>query len=87
MNTETKESISETVTFSLPREILDDLRKIATLNEMNIEELLYSYVVEGIAGDSREARRFDFTEKANELLGKDKAHPKKFDEIFGNLVY
>ena len=44
----TKESIRENVTLTLPREIVVDLYKIAEFNETGFEDLVYSYIIDGI---------------------------------------
>jgi hypothetical protein len=87
MTTKTKETIQETVTLTLPREIVDDLNKIASFNETSLEDLVYSYIVDGIASDSRAVNRMRFTDKANEVIGKNNIPPKTVEDIFNNLVY
>ena len=87
MKTKLKETIQEQVTLTLPREIVDDLNKIASFNETNFEDLVYSYIVDGIASDSRAVNRMKFTDKANEVMGKNNIPPKTVEDIFNNLVY
>ena len=87
MTTKIKETIQETVTLTLPREIVDDLNKIASFNENSLEDLVYSYIVDGIASDSRAVNRMRFTDKANEVMGKNNIPPKTVEDIFNNLVY
>ncbi|GAB4336658.1 MAG: hypothetical protein Kow0089_07210 [Desulfobulbaceae bacterium] len=82
----TTEKTTETLTVKVPSEIADDLREIARFNETEVEKLLYSYIVEGIAGDARAAKRMRFTDRANEVLGKNNP-PKTVEEIFNNLVF
>lgn len=83
----TKESIQAKLTLTLPREVIDDLNKIASFNDTSLEGLVYSYIVDGIAGDSRAVNRMKFTDKANEALGKNNIPPKTVEDIFNNLVY
>jgi hypothetical protein len=85
--TKTKETIQETILLTLPREIVDDLNKIASFNENRLEDLMYSYIVDGIASDSRAVNRMKFTDKANEVIGKNNIPPKTVEDIFNNLVY
>ncbi len=87
MKTKLKETIQEQVALTLPREIVDDLNKIASFNETNLEDLVYSYIVDGIASDSRAVNRMKFTDKANEVMGKNNIPPKTVEDIFNNLVY
>ena len=86
MTTKTKE-IQETLTFTLPGEIVEDLNNIASFNDTDLEKLVYSYIVDGIASDSRAAKRMKFTNKANETLGKHNLPSKTVEDIFNNLVY
>ena len=87
MKTKLRVTIQEQVTLTLPREIVDDLNKIASFNETNLEDLVYSYIVDGIASDSRAVNRMKFTDKANEVMGKNNIPPKSVEDIFNNLVY
>jgi hypothetical protein len=87
MTTKTKVRIHETLTLTLPIEIIEDLNKIAKFNDTNTENLVYSYIVDGITGDSRAAKRMRFTEKANETLGRSNRPSKTVEDIFDNLVY
>ena len=87
MKTKLKETIQEQVTLTLPREIVDDLNTIALFNETNLKDLVYSYIVDGIASDSRAVNRMKFTDKANEVMGKHNILPKTVEDIFNNLVY
>ena len=87
MTTKTKETIRETLTLTLATEIIDDLNNIAAFNDKGLEDLVYSYIVEGITGDSRAVNRMKFTDKANEILGKNDIPPKTVEDIFNNLVY
>lgn len=87
MTTKTKDTIQETLTLTLPKETVEDLNNIASFNETDLEKLVYSYIVDGIASDSRAAKRKEFTDKANEVLGKNNIPPKTVEDIFNNLVY
>ena len=83
----THETIKEQMTLNLPGEIIVDLKKIASFNGTVLEDLVYSYIVDGIAGDSRAVNRMKFTDKANEVLGKNNIPSKTVEDIFNNLVY
>lgn len=87
MTTKTKKTLQETLTLTLPREIVENLDNIASFNDTDLENLVYSYIVDGIASDSRAAGRKRFTDKANEVLGKNNIPPKTVEDIFNNLVY
>ena len=87
MATGTNVMTSETLTIELPDEIFKDLNDIAAFHNTKIEKLVYSYIVDGIAGDSRAARRKKFTDRANEVLGKGNVPPKTVEDIFNNMVY
>ena len=83
----TKESLEEKVMLTWPKEIVDDLNRIAAFNGIKVEDLVFSYIVDGIASDSRAVKRMKFTNKANEILAKKNIPPKTVEDIFNNLVY
>jgi hypothetical protein len=89
MKTKTSDpkNIRQKVTLTLPGEIVENLNKIATFNNTRFEDLVYSYIADGIAGDSRTVRRMHFTDNANKILEKNNIPPKTVDDIFNNLVY
>jgi hypothetical protein len=74
---------------SVPNSIMDDLKKIALFNGVSLEDLGYSYIVDGIASDSRIIKRVEFKRHANETLNTDDFHSKSSKEIINdfNLVY
>ena len=77
------------ILLTLPREVLKDLRKIATFNNCGLDELVYSYIVDGIASDSRIVKRMEFEDNANDSLGHKPIDSKTAREIINdfNLVY
>ena len=77
------------ILLTLPREVLKDLRKIATFNNSGLDELIYSYIVDGIASDSRIVKRMEFEDNANDSLGNKPIHSKTAREIINdfNLIY
>lgn len=77
------------ILLTLPEEVLEDLKKIASYNNTDLEGLVYSYIVDGIASDSRIVKRMEFSDAANETLGKKSFHSKTAKEIVNdfNLVY
>lgn len=77
------------ILLTLPTEVLKDLRRIASFNNSGLEDLIYSYIVDGIAGDSRTVRRMEFSDNANKLLGGKSFHSKNAREIINdfNLIY
>ena len=87
MTTRTQDTLQETLTLRLPGEIIEDLNNIASFNDTDLEKLVFSYIVDGIANDSRAAKRMEFTDKANEVLGKNNVAPKTVEDIFENLLY
>ena len=75
--------------LDLPDNILDDLKKIAGFNGVSIQDLAYSYIVDGIAGDSRVLKRVEFTRQVNGALRKDdflSRDPRQILNDF-NLLY
>ena len=86
MATAAKFNISELLTISIPKEIIEDLNCIAEFNDTSVEDVVYSYIVEGLKNDSLVARRMKFTDKANEVLKRNRVPPKSVDDIFNNLL-
>ena len=87
MATKTEHTIREELIFTLPKEIIDDLKHISAFNKTDLEKLVYSYIVDGIASDARAARRKKFTDRANEVWSKNNIPPKSVEDIFDNLIY
>jgi hypothetical protein len=77
------------LSLSVPDFLFEDLKKVASFSGMSIEELAYSYIVEGIAGDSRTVKRVEFEQQASENFQKSDFHTKPARDIVNdfNLVY
>lgn len=77
------------IILSVPRDIGYDLEEIASHNGVTIEDLTYSYIVEGIAGDSRVLKRAEFKRQADKNLKHEDFHSKSAREIVNdfNLLY
>jgi hypothetical protein len=58
------------IILSVPRNIGYDLEEIASFNEVTIENLTYSYIIEGISGDARVLKRTELEHHVNETLKK-----------------
>lgn len=85
-----KENKTQTELFlSLPVEVLEDLNKIALFNNNKLENLVYSYIIDGIASDSRTVKRVEFTDGANKLPRNRSFYSKTAEEIINdfNLAY
>lgn len=84
-----KNEIEAEIQLTLPKEMLEDLRKIVAFNNTGLNDLVYSYIVDGIASDSRIVKRMEFEDHANEMLGDKSFHSKTAKEIINdfNLVY
>jgi hypothetical protein len=81
--------IQADILLTLPKEMLKDLIKIAVLKNSGINDLVYYYIVDGIASDSRIVKRMEFEDNANVSLGGKSIHSKTAKEIINdfNLVY
>jgi hypothetical protein len=81
--------IQAEILLTLPKEVLKDLRKIAVFNNSSLNDLIYSYIVDGIASDSRIIKRMKFEDNASKSLGGKSIHSKTAKEIINdfNLVY
>ena len=77
------------IILSVPRDIGYDLEEIASHNGVSIENLAYSYIVEGITGDSRILKRAEFKRQADKSLKHDDFHSRSAREIVNdfNLLY
>lgn len=77
------------LTLSIPSDIGNDLQEIASFNGVSIENLAFSYIIEGITGDSRLLKRAEFKRHADENLKHDDFHSKSAREIVNdfNLLY
>ncbi len=81
--------IQAEIFLTLPKEMLEDLRKIADFNNTDLNGLVYTYIVDGIANDSRIVKRMEFEDHAHVSLGGKSIHSKTAKEIINdfNLVY
>ena len=68
------------IILSVPRNIGYDLEEIASFNEVTIENLTYSYIIEGISGDARVLKRAELKQHVNETLKKGDFHSKSVRE-------
>ena len=77
------------IILSVPRDIGYDLEEIASHNGVSIEDLAYSYIVEGIAGDSRILKRAKFKRQTDKSLKHEDFHSRSAREIVNdfNLLY
>jgi hypothetical protein len=75
--------------LALPDSIFNDLSKIASFNDVSIEDLTYSYIVDGIAGDSCIVKRVEFKQHVSKSLDKDDFHSRPSRDIVSdfNLLY
>jgi len=80
-------TLFEQVTLTLPKETVEDLERITSFKKSGLEDLILSYIAEGMANDSLAVRRMKFTDTANEALGRNNIPPKTIEDIFDNLVY
>lgn len=77
------------IILSIPRDIGYDLEEIASFTGVTIENLAYSYIIEGIAGDARVQKRAEFKRLVGENLKQGDFHSKSAREIVNdfNLLY
>ena len=77
------------IVLTVPRDIGYDLEEIASHNGVSIEDLAYSYIVEGIAGDSRVLKRAEFKRQVDKNLKNEDFHSKSARQIVNdfNLLY
>jgi len=77
------------IEFTLPDDVYRDIERIAEFNETTIEQLVHAYICEGVAGNSRIARRVEFEEHRNENHSKDDVDESIGEEIMhdSSLMY
>jgi len=73
------------IILSIPRDIGYDLEEIASINGVTIEDLAYSYIIEGISGDVRVLKRAEFKRHANEIFKEGDFHSKSAREIVSDF--
>lgn len=88
-NNTSNNSLYTNISLSVPNEIIEDIIKIASFNNTKLDVQIYSYIIDGIANDSRIIKRVDFEDNANEAFGDKSIHKKSAEEIINdfNLVY
>ena len=70
-----KEGASQAeILLTLSEVVLEDLKKIALINNSSFENLICSYIVNGIASDSRIVKHIELTDNVNEVLRNKKFH-------------
>lgn len=84
-----KTSQQAEILLTIPEEILEDLRKIALFNNSGFEDLIYSYIVNGVVSDLQIVKRMESTDNVNKILRQKDFHLKTAEEIISGfkLVY
>lgn len=75
------------VTLSIQNDIGNDLQEIASFDGVTIENLAYSYIVEGIAGDSRILKRAKLKRNVGENRKNKDFHAKSAQEIVNDFNF
>ena len=86
-NTYTTNSTGGQVILTLPDGMVADLKRVAAFNNISLYDLIYSYIAEGLEGDSLAINRLKFTDSANKVLEKNNMPPKSFEDIFDTLLF
>jgi hypothetical protein len=76
-----KTKIQAEILLTLPNEVLEDLKKIASFNNTALKDLVFSYVVDGIACDSEIMKRTGFKSHINDIAGKSTFYSRTAEEI------
>jgi len=84
-----KDKTQTDLLLSVPDLILYDLKKIASFSDVSLEDLAFSYIIDGIAGDSRIVKRMEFKQHVDKTSRRDDFHSRSSREIINdfNLVY
>jgi hypothetical protein len=74
------------ITLTLPTEVLGDLKKTATFNETALGDLVYSYIIDGLAGDAIAAKRMQFTDNTDPVPGRRNRYPGAVEDLLKDLM-
>lgn len=77
----TKETTQGTLNLNLPQEVVEIISRIAMFHDQNLDDLIFSYIVDGIAKDAWAARRIQLTEKPAKNMDKVNGQGKTVDYI------
>lgn len=75
------------VNLALPKEVLIDLNSIANKQNNNLHDLIYSYIVEGIASDSFAIKRMNLNEDNKRALEENNLPLDTVDELLRKYIY
>ncbi len=74
------------ITLTLPAEVLGDLKKTATHNKTGLGDLVYSYIIDGLAGDAIAAGRMAFAGTHDAAAGQKNSYPGTVEDLLKNLM-
>ncbi len=80
-----KEPIISTISF--PVELMGDLKDIASHKNVDYQDLVISYLEEGVRQDLHKVKWCDFLSHTKELLKKHNVPPEAIDEIADKFTY
>jgi len=86
-NTHNSSESRSSLSLAIPQELLEDLRKLAEHNATSVEELVFSYIIEGLAGDSQLIKRLKFLDQATENLAEKGLMEKSPREIINDFNF
>lgn len=75
------------ITVNLPMEVIDDLKSIARVNDIDFEKLVISYLEAGAKQDLPMVRRIDFFEHTKKILEKHNVPSEAVEEITDKFTY
>ena len=80
-----KNQVHVDILLPLPREVIEDLIKIAAFNNSSLEDLIYGYVVDGLASDSRIVKQMEFSDNEGTNWGTKSIHSMTAREILNTF--
>lgn len=87
--TPAENNVQTVILLSLPNDVHEDLEAFASFSNTQLDDLVVSYIRDGIANDSRILKRIKFVAKANKFFRNKAIHSRTAQEIINefNLVH
>jgi len=81
------EQTTVNMSLQIPSSVMDDLQRIATARELDIHDMIISYIHHGVLEDLPMAKRVNFFSQTKETLRRHKVEPESVDECVEKFTY
>lgn len=75
------------VTLEMPNELLEHVKKVASLEASDYQTLINCYVQHGLINNQAQIKHKEFAEHAQEVLKNHGVHPDAIAGIFTKFIY